>query len=81
MVLICKTMSPLHLRMFCVKFVEIGSVVLEMKIFIDVFLLFRNCVSFERGVALHLEKSESSSPKDALCQVWLTFAQWFFRRR
>ena len=24
---------------------------------------------------------ESPSPKDALCQVWLKLAQWFWRRR
>ena len=31
--------------------------------------------------ALHLNKLESSSPKDTLCQVWLKLAQWFWRRR
>ena len=30
---------------------------------------------------LHLKKLESLSPKDALCQVWLKLAQWFWRRR
>ena len=30
---------------------------------------------------LHLNKLESPSPKDALCHVWLKFAQWFWRRR
>ena len=34
---------------------------------------------WKRGAALHLNKPESPSPKDALCQVWL--AQWFLRRR
>ena len=28
---------------------------------------------------LHLKKLESPSPKDALCQVWLKLAQWFWR--
>ena len=28
-----------------------------------------------------LNKLESSSPNDALCQVWLKLAQWFWRRR
>ena len=28
-----------------------------------------------------LNKLESPSPKDALCQVWLILAQWFWRRR
>ena len=32
-------------------------------------------------MALHLNKFESPSPKDALCQVWLKLAQWFWRRR
>ena len=31
------------------------------------------------GVALHLNKLESPSPKDALCQIWLTLGQWFWR--
>ena len=33
------------------------------------------------GRALHLNKLESPSPKDALCQVWLKMAQWFSGRR
>ena len=32
-------------------------------------------------MALHLNKHESPSPKDALCQVWLKLAQWFLRIR
>ena len=36
----------------------------------------------EKGRALHLNKLESSSPKDALlCQAWLKLAQRFWRRR
>ena len=31
-------------------------------------------------VALHLNKLESSSPKNALSQVWLKLGQWFWRR-
>ena len=34
----------------------------------------------EKGGALHLNKFEFSSHKDALCQVWLKLAQWFWRR-
>ena len=34
----------------------------------------------EKDGALHLNKLESSSPKDALCQVWLKLAQRFWRR-
>ena len=44
-------------------------------------LLFRNYLPFEKSGALHLIKIESPSPKDALCQVWLKLAQWFWRRR
>ena len=32
-------------------------------------------------MVLHLNKLESPSPKDTLCQVWLKLAQWFSRRR
>ena len=35
----------------------------------------------EKGRALHLNKLESPSPKDALCKIWLKLAQWFWRRR
>ena len=49
--------------------------------FVNVFLLFRNYLPMEMGVVLYLNKLESPSPKDALCQVWLELAQWFLRRR
>ena len=48
--------------------------------FVNVFSLFRNYLPLEKGGALHLNKLESPSPKDALCQVWLKLAQWFWRR-
>ena len=64
--------------------VEIGSVVLEMKIlkFINVILLFCSYLPLEKGVALHLKKKilGSPSPNDALCQVWLKFGLWFYRK-
>ena len=34
----------------------------------------------ENLLVLHLNKLESPSPKDALCQDWLKLAQWFWRR-
>ena len=49
--------------------------------FVNVFSLFRYYLPLEKGVALHLNKLESPSPKDALSQVWLKLAQWFLRRR
>ena len=36
---------------------------------------------YENRMVLHLIKLESPSPKDALCQVWLKLAQWFWIRR
>ena len=45
------------------------------------FCKFCNYLPLENGQALHLNKLESPSPKDALSQVWLKFAQWFWRRR
>ena len=49
--------------------------------FVNAFLLFHYHLSLEKGRALHLNKLESPLPKDALCQVWLKLAQWFWRRR
>ena len=51
--------------------------------FFNVFLLFCNYryIPLEKGWALHLNKLKSSSPKRALCQVWLKLVQWFWRRR
>ena len=40
---------------------------------------FRYYVPFEKGMALHLNKHDFPSPKDALCQVWLKLALWFFK--
>ena len=32
-------------------------------------------------MVLHLNKLESLSPKDALCQLWLKLAEWIWKRR
>ena len=40
-----------------------------------------NYIPLEKGGAFHLNKLESLSPKDDLCQVWLKLAMWFLRRR
>ena len=66
------------------KLGEIGSVVLEKKIFYTSSMYFRyfcNNLPLEKGGVLHLNKLESPSPKDVLCQVWLKLAQWFWRWR
>ena len=49
--------------------------------FVNVFSLFRNYLPLEKDMALFYNKLESPSPKDALYQVWLKLAQWFWRRR
>ena len=49
--------------------------------FIKPILIFCNQLPLVKGVGLHLYKIESSSPKDALCQVWLKLAQQFSIRR
>ena len=48
--------------------------------FVNVFSLFLYYLHLEKGLALHLSKLESPTPKDALCQVWLKLALWFLRR-
>ena len=37
--------------------------------------------SGQQGKRVTVNKLQSSSPNDALCQVWLKLAQWFWRRR
>ena len=61
--------------------VEIGPVVREKKI-----LNFRQCIlailllsPLGKGATFHLNKLKPLSPKDALCQVWLKLARWFWR--
>jgi hypothetical protein len=50
-----------------------------LKIFSN-FLLFRYYLPLGKGVVLHLYNSESSLPKDDLCQLWLKLVQRFWRR-
>ena len=62
--------------------VEISSEVLEKKILnFNVFSFILNYLPLGNGGTLYLNKLESPSPEDALCQVWLKFGQWFWRRR
>ena len=53
---------------------EIGTVVLEKKkkwrfLISSMYFAICNYLPLEKGGAFHLNKLESSSPKDALCQV------------
>ena len=47
---------------------------------VNVFSLFSYCFPLKKGMALHLNKLESSSLKNAWCKVWLILAQWFWRK-
>ena len=75
--------NTLHQRMLCVKFGcnwpsgsgEEGFLISTMY-----FRYFVIILPLEKGGALHLNKLESSQPKDALCQVWMKLIQWFWRR-
>ena len=66
------------IRCFVPSLVEIGPVGLVKKIFkvVNLFLLIPNHLPFGKDVALHLNKLESPSPRDTLCQFWLKLAQW-----
>ena len=77
-----QTWSPCTQGCFVSSLVGIGSVVLEKKIFKfrQRFSLFHNYFPLEKERALHMNKLESPSPKNALWQVWLKVAQWFWRR-
>ena len=52
--------------------------------FLNIFnIILHFCYYFplKKGLAIHLNKHESPSSKDTLCQVWLKLGQWFLRRR
>ena len=76
--LIWKNLNPLHPRMW----LKLAQWFLRIRFFnfVNVFQLFLNYLLLEKGGSLHLNKLESPSPKDALCQVWLKLAMWFWRR-
>ena len=77
------TMLPLLLSRILVSSLgEIGSVVQEqwyLKV-VNAFSLCCYHLPSENGVAFHLKKLEFSLPKNALCQVLLKLAQYFWRR-
>ena len=70
--------------MFCAKFGwnwPSCSGKKDFKILSMYFLLFCNYLPLKKGGDVHLNKIESLSPNDALWQVWLELAQWFWRKR
>ena len=60
-----------------------GSVEGDFENFINAFSLYHYLVflPLEKGVALYLNKLESTLSRDALWKVWLKLAHWFWRRR
>ena len=54
--------------------VDIGPVVIVKKIFFLIWSMYSTILHYylhmEKGMAIHLNKLEPLSPKDALCQVW-----------
>ena len=79
--LIWTKLNTLHPRMLCARLGwnwQSGS---GEENFLKVFWLFVRKKRQEKGLTLHLNKIESSSPKDALCQVLLKLAKCFWRRR
>ena len=78
-----KLISPSHKNALCQVWLKLAQWFWIRRFFnfVNVFSLFRNYLPLEKSGALHLNKLESPSPKDALCQVWLKLAQWFWRRR
>ena len=61
--------------------VEIGPVIQEEKVFKSCQVAISQLFPLGKEHGLHLNKLEFPLPKDALCQVWLKLAQWFWRRR
>ena len=49
--------------------------------FVNVFSLFHNYLPLEKGGPFIWTKFNPLSHKDALCQIWLKLARWFWRRR
>ena len=76
-----QTWIPFTQGCFVPSLIEIGPVILEKKIFKfrQFILLFRSHLPLKKGIALHLNKHEYSSPKDALYQIWLNLAQWILK--
>mgnify|MGYP003692070963 CR=1 FL=1 len=77
-------LNSLHPSMLCAKFGWnwlSGSGEEDFLILLMYFRFFVIISPWERAAALYLNKLESPSPENALCQVWLKLAKWFWRRR
>ena len=76
---ICTNVNYLYSKCFVSSFVEFVLVVLKcFQCFFRYHLPFEES---EESGALHVNKLELPSPKDALCKVWLELTRWFLRIR
>ena len=71
-------LNPLHPRINCARFDWNWQRFFNL---VNVFSLWCNYFPLGKRETLLLKKLESTSTKDALCQVWFKWAQWFWRRR
>ena len=80
--LLMNKLDSFHPRMLCAKFGWnwLSGSGEDFLNFVNLLSLFLNYLPLEKGRAHHLNKLESPSPKNALCQVWLKLAQWFLSR-
>ena len=77
-------LNKLAFPCFVPSLVEVGPVVLLEKILwilVTCFCHFAIILPLDKGVVFHLNKLEFTSHKDALCQVRLNSAKWFWKRR
>ena len=75
-------MSPLYTRMLCAKFGWNWHICFGEEYYFKFCVFYLFCYNFpsEKNVALRLNKLEVPLPMYALCQVWLKFAKWAWRR-
>ena len=71
MVLICKTLTFLPKDAICPVWLKLALCDSGQEDFVNVFSLFRNYLPLEKDRAPHLNKLDSPSPKNALCELSL----------
>ena len=68
-------LNLLHWRMFCVKWLKLTNLIWIWRFFLYFNILLISSIRETWGVALQLNKLESPSFKDALCQDWMKLAR------
>ena len=78
-----KIYSPFHTNALCQVWLKLVPWFWRRIFFnyVNIFLLFPNYLSLEMGIAIHLNRCKSLSLNDALCQIYLKLAPWFWRKR